>query len=158
MGRKRVFGAKHGASVMDYVRTNPGQHLRAIQRGLGLPLTSVSRLLNELSDGGQLVKDNSGFFSRYYPRKSPPPAERAVIAALRNRRTKKILEFLYKNPGVNHYTLGRGLRIPPSSLTYHMQKLERSRIVEAKARGNMKLYRLKSPTLFQRGSTTVRAR
>ena len=155
MGRKKVFSVKHTESVVDYVRSNPGSHLRAIQRGLGLPLTSVSRLLGELSTSGTLIKDDSGFFSRYYPKKSPPPQERAFIAALRNKRRQKILGYLYKNPFVNHFTLGKGLRIPPSSLTYHMQKLEQAKVIESRTRGNMKLYRLKSPTLYKRTSVAV---
>lgn len=146
---------EHARNVLQYLRQNPGAHLRKMHRGLDVPLTSLARLMWQLEDDGRVHAERDGFFTRYWLSQKPHQREREVISLLHNDRLRAIAEHLRENPGVNHGDIADALELPPSSLTYYLKKFEDQKLLDVRREGVVRRYRLKNPALVGRALRKV---
>jgi predicted transcriptional regulator len=121
--------------VFEFVRDNPGVHLRGIQQQLGLPLGTVEYHLRELVRLELLTEREDGIYRRYYVAGQLGGVDRDLLAALRAEIPRRIVMHLLLNPGLNFGQVKSTFEISGSTLHYHLKKLEKRGIISRRREG-----------------------
>jgi len=138
--RRRIFEA---------IRGSPGIHLREIVRRLALPYGTAEyhlRVLEQEEIVRAVVEDN---FRRYYPADFAF-SDRAVLGVLRKRPTRRIAVVLLERGELTHQELAAAAGLKPSTLSYHLQRLESAKIASVAREGRYSHIRLVDPKLVAR--------
>lgn len=107
---------------------SPGLHFREIQRRLHLANGALEHHLRTLLRSGSLESERDGQFVRFYP----PPIrheERVYISILRQPRLREIITFLILRPGSDYRTIAQELNLSPSTITWHLKRLQQVGVV-----------------------------
>lgn len=126
--------------IFERVVDMPGVYLRELQRLLDMPMGALEYHLDRLARGGFIVADKNDH-KRYFPT-GMPPTERALVAALRRPRERRILSFLGANGPTRHGDLGRALELPGSTLSTSLDRLCRRGLLTRTRQGREVTYGL----------------
>src|SRR5437667_9751459 len=88
---REILAVKTRKDLYDFVRKNPGFHLRELSRALNLSITLADYHLRFLEKHELITSSMDGEHKRFYPRSTPGQAE--VRAALSSTATR-VLAFL----------------------------------------------------------------
>ncbi|HLD86869.1 MAG TPA: winged helix-turn-helix transcriptional regulator [Candidatus Nanoarchaeia archaeon] len=130
--RKRVYGV-----VEDY----PGSHFREIERISGLSVGSARHHLAHLARHGLIREERDGNNLRYFPRGFNPKNKR-LMGILRRRSMRRILLCLASKGSCNHQQIVGFVRLSPSTISWHLKKLEQEGIIISKKIGRNTAYSL----------------
>ena len=131
------------------IRGSPGIHLREIVRRLELPYGTAEyhlRVLEQEEIVRAVVEDN---FRRYYPADFAF-SDRAVLGILRKRPTRRIAVALLERGEMTHRDLAAAAGLKPSTLSYHLQRLESAKIASVARQGRFSRIQLVDPKLVAR--------
>ncbi len=156
-----VLAVKTRRDLFQYVRSNPGFHLREIARALNLSITLADYHLRFLEKHELVSWTMDGEYKRYYPRSQPGdqtsrPAltddEKRVLAYLRQPVPFRILAFLMEREASTHKEILEHVPVSPSTLSHHLKKMQYAGIL---ARAEQREgYRVARPTTVARLMTT----
>jgi len=148
-----VLAVKTRRDLYQYVRSNPGFHLREIARTLNLSITLADYHLRFLEKNDLVSWTMDGEYKRYYPRSRPgDPESRAaltddekrVLAYLRQPVPFRVLAFLMEREAATHKEILAHVPVSPSTLSHHLKKMQYAGILaKAQDRGG---YRVANPT------------
>lgn len=137
--------------IYDTVKRFPGLHLRELSRQLGLSVPLVDYHLNFLEKYGIVAGISDEQYKRFYP-KDPLGAEqktdvlsadeKRIIALLRQRIPLQIVLFILKQGNAQHKEMVPFMGVSPSTLSHHLNKLQRRGILVKTAAGDERGYRL----------------
>ena len=133
--------------IYNIVAQNPGLYLSKIAEivGMSVPLTHYHLLFMEKNGDITVIKDEKGYFKRYYIADSGIDRdEKKVLEMLGKKIPLKIVLFLLKHSHLKNKDLMALLNISSSKLSYHLTNLLDSRIVVANPHGEKKGYMLKN--------------
>jgi predicted transcriptional regulator len=108
--------------IYNFVRKNPGVHLREIQRRLSMPLSSLEHHINYMMRKGVIYKEREGHYTRYFAGHFTKE-ERKVISALRHENLRKIVAIVLEQKEVKSQDLMEYLDISCSTLSYYIKYL-----------------------------------
>ncbi len=138
-------------AIYELVSSQPGLHLREIQRRLGMHINLVEYHLGHLIRSELVVEVKDAGYSRYFPTR-PPGAEtgvdrltsqeKRVLGLLRQPMPLRIIVFLLAAGRAQHRELCAHLGCAPSTLTYHMQRLVVQQVVSQVTAGEGKGFSL----------------
>ena len=128
--------------IFELLENEPGLSFREIARRLVLPLGSATYHLRYMVKHEILVSIQDGNRKRFYPKDRSEHEERAVLAVLRNEMSRGLVLFLLLNPDSTFQKISRNVDIPPSTLSYHLEKLVIKEILERERRGRQTRYRV----------------
>ncbi len=156
-----VLAVKTRRDLYQYVRSNPGFHLREIARALNLSITLADYHLRFLEKNELVSWAMDGEYKRYYPRSQPGdvtarPAladdEKRILAYLRQPVPFRVLAFLMEREAATHKDILEHVPVSPSTLSHHLKKMQYAGILaQAGERGG---YRVANPTMVARLMTT----
>ena len=152
-----VLAVKTRRDLFQYVRSNPGFHLREIARALNLSITLADYHLRFLEKNDLVSWTMDGEYKRYYPRSQPGDTEaraalsddeKRVLAYLRQPVPFRVLAFLMERESGTHKAILEHVPVSPSTLSHHLKKMQYAGIL-AKA-GERAGYRVEDPRAVAR--------
>jgi len=135
--------------IYDLIRRSPGIHLREIVRQLALPYGTAEyhlRVLEQEEIVRAVVEDN---FRRYFLAEFAF-SDRAVLGLLRKRPIRRIAVALIEHGEMTHQDLAQAAGLKPSTLSYHLQRLESAKVAAVVRKGRFTLIQLADPKLIAR--------
>ena len=157
-----VLAVKTRRDLYEFVRKNPGFHLREIARALELSITLADYHLRFLEKHDLLSASMDGEYKRYYPRSLPGDAEarpaltdaqKQVLGYLRQPVPLKILAYLMERESASHKEILGHVPVSPSTLSHHLKKMHAAGIVDRVA-GADRGYKVSDPKAVARLMTT----
>ena len=149
---KEVLDLESRRRIFELLTEYPGLHLRELERRLGMDVRGLRYHLEYLEARGALTTLREGGYLRYYPREWDEtqfreqfgPAEKRILALLRQRRPLQLVLILLEQGDVAGPMLRGEMGVGAATLNYHLRKLLRLRLVGVRTAGRVKHYRLRN--------------
>ena len=138
-------------TIYNLVLSQPGLHLREIQRQLAMHVNLVEYHLHHLIASELVVSVHEGGYNRFFPSQAPGSGdnvdrltsiEKRVLGLMRQPMPLRIMVYLLAAGTALHKDVCEHLGCAPSTLTYHMKKLVKGGIVDQRTAGEGKGYNL----------------
>lgn len=123
----------------------PGIHQRRLARELGCSISNVEHHLRVLSTAGLVQSNRVGKRRAFFVSDEVELSEQDFLYFLRNRPARRILLALMANAQATLSELCAVVRVTPSTVLYHLQKLRAAGIVQGTPRGRSTVYGLAAP-------------
>jgi len=120
--------------IYDYVRNNPGTHLRKLSRDLGIDLGALRHNLDHLERMGVLVSRREQNLRTYFSTEMGSE-EKRVCSLLQQKRFRDLILAIVLRPGSNHGELADSLDLRPSTLSKYLAVLEDRGVVRHEREG-----------------------
>jgi len=130
--------------IYNFVQNNPGVHFRALSNILNMPIGVLQYHLGLLVNGGLLTTYRDGRYRRYFESKKFTETEMKLISILRNGTSGKILGALFRKPQMTHKDLSTELNISSQALSWQMDRLEKTGLVNRNLEGLRVKYSLEN--------------
>src|SRR5438445_8198830 len=130
---REILSVKTRKDLYDFVRKNPGFHLRELSRALNLSITLADYHLRFLEKHELITSAMDGEYKRFYPRSTPgqadvraalTEAEKQILAFLRQPVPLKVIDFLMEREGATHKEILEQVPVSPSTLSHHLKKMQ----------------------------------
>lgn len=129
-----IAGHPTRQAILDAVAAQPGIHFQALCRTLGKGRGVVGHHLGKLVDGGRIVAHRQGGFVCYVV-KGQGAGHAVSAAALKAEGAQRLLRELATRPGLSGLELAAATGLSPSTVHYHLRRLESAGLVASMARG-----------------------
>jgi predicted transcriptional regulator len=126
-----------------YVTANPGKYLRELQRDLGMAMGALEYHLDYLERHG-LVNVLHGSNKRFFPTQMNAD-DRRLLSHLRETLPRRVLVLLIERGRRSKSELLAALDVAPSTLNYHLKRLEGADLVRSAREGREAVYDLPRP-------------
>ena len=123
------------------VKKYAGSHFREIQRRSGLAVGSVQHHLHALAKSGLIREVKKGNNIVYFPREFES-GNTVLLGLLRQESIRKIILFIMMNKNCNHEQIVKYVNLSPSTISWHLKKLQQERIITAEKKGRKTFYKL----------------
>jgi predicted transcriptional regulator len=121
------------------IETNPGIHLRELQRVLNIPLATLDYHLSYMTRKKIVHGEKVGHHKRYYT-KPLDPEDRKVLSALRQKRMREIVLIILANKKAKYQFLLDYFKLPRSTLSFYLKYLVDNNILARDKIGYENLY------------------
>ena len=134
-----ILAVKTRRDLYDFVRKNPGFHLREISRSLDLSITLADYHLRFLERHELITSSMDGEYKRFYPRSLPGQAdlrpalteqERQVLGFLRQPVPLRVVNFLMEREAATHKEILEQVPVSPSTLSHHLKKMQKAGVID----------------------------
>jgi DNA-binding transcriptional ArsR family regulator len=129
--------------IYDCAKINPGIHFRGICSTLDLPIGVVQYHLNILTRAGLLQVCSDGQCRRYFEAGAYAEADMQTISLLRHDTARKILAALARSSTMLHKDLAQAVGLSSQALSWQMNQLKQTGLIEAEQEGMSVNYSLK---------------
>lgn len=137
MGEKLELETRR--SIYDCIKEFPGIHLREIQRKLEMPMGLLEYHLLFLERNRLVSFEKEDRYKRFYPSKSGIK-NKAILSLLRQDIPRKIIILLLEGETARHGDLLGHLEISPSTLSFHLKKMVKAKVVHQEKKGRTRSY------------------
>ncbi|HLF16134.1 MAG TPA: winged helix-turn-helix transcriptional regulator, partial [Candidatus Thermoplasmatota archaeon] len=121
---RRVRNQAVRRRILEVVQTEPGIHMGALRRLLGLQSGHLRHHLKILEDSGAIVSRNGGRYRCYFPDAASAARLGRSAGALKAARARELLSFVLTNPGHSVQEAESAMGAPEGGLDYHLRRLE----------------------------------
>lgn len=130
-------------TVYDLVKKHPGCHFRDLERKSKIPASSLKYHLNYLSRYGLISEQKDGIKIRYFTEEFNSQ-NKVLLSLLRQESIRRILLFLLadSNNQSNHESIAGFVQLSPSTISWHLRKLESKNIIKSVRKGKNNFYTL----------------
>lgn len=129
--------------LIEFVSCSPGIRYRELLRLTGLSNGVLSYHLDVLTKNGRIKnKKTNQRVTRYYPN-GFSDEESDIIAVLRQETSRKIIQFIMENPQCTFNEIVDYCNKVPSTISWHLNKLKDSDILEILKKNNTSVYSVK---------------
>ena len=126
--------------ILNFIKTNPGSHLRKIKQDLNLAMGVIQYHLYKLERERNIVSVRHGLYKRFYAEKSLKVEDHEILNILSQETERDIVLYLLKNPLATQKDLSEFARVSASSTNWHMKRLSHAGIVSSRREGGFVLY------------------
>jgi predicted transcriptional regulator len=129
-------------SIFEYIKTNPGCHLRETAGALQLSTTNVLWHLRKLEESNLVNSKKLEGYKVFYPVEGGVEAKRMglALAVLRNPNARQILGIIARAPGVHQREIARMLSVNHGTVRWHLKKLGIVQLVLEVRKGAVSMY------------------
>ena len=132
--------------IFTLLRENPGLHLSKIAKTLEQRVSLTEYHLRYLEKHEIITSDKHTGYSRYFLRDEATPKLKRNFSILRQETLLKIVLLLLKKEEAHHKEFLEYLDISPSTLSYHLNRLRKNKIIEInQQQGTGRVYLIKDP-------------
>ena len=129
--------------IYNCILNNPGLHLGEISRKLEIPKSTLYYHLNFLEKYGFIVKRENGRYVHYYITNNIGEEDKKIIGLLRQEMPYKIILYLFSNPESCQRKISRHLNRHPTTIAFHLEKLDNLETLDKHPIGNKIQYKLR---------------
>ena len=138
---KKVLELKARRKIYEVVSKFAGSHFREIERKSELPGGTVRYHVFYLLKHGLIKEQKDKNNLRYFP-KEFKSENKKLLGLLRQKKIREILLFILLNPNCNHAQIVSAVNVSPSTVSWHLKKLEEDKIVRPIVKGRKTFYNL----------------
>jgi predicted transcriptional regulator len=136
---KKILELDSRRKIFEVVKKFAGSHFKEIERKSNLPSGTVKYHLAYLAKRGLISEEKDGNNVRYFPRQFKP-GNRKLLSLLRQKTVRNILLFILTHSECNHEQIVSAVHVSPSTVTWHLKKLEENKIIESRKDGRKTFY------------------
>jgi predicted transcriptional regulator len=141
--KDKVLENEHRRTIYNYVKENPGLHMRELQRQLDIPLSTLEYHLDYLEKKDILSQEDDRRYCRYFSEEHTEE-EKVLLSALRQKRLREIILLVLSEGNLCFKDLSEEVSIAESTLSHYLKLLTERRILVKEKLGAENCYRLKS--------------
>jgi len=128
LGSRRV-------QILDFIKSNPGTHMRRIKRELKLAMGVIQYHLYRLEKDHSIVSRRQGLYRRFYPSLGFRIEEQEILSVLSQETERDLVLYLIKNPGASQKELSEFAHIGASATSWHMKRLVEAGLLRPRREG-----------------------
>ena len=128
-------------AIRDFIKQNPGCHLRRIKKKLNISMGTVQYQLNQLEKNGIVTSSRRGFYRHYFP-VAIEGFDKDILEILSHETLSQIILFVIEQKKPTQSEIAKEVGISHASIIWHMQRLIALNIVEEFKDGRYKRYRI----------------
>jgi predicted transcriptional regulator len=137
--KEKVLEHEKRREIYEYLKENPGLHMREIQRRLDIPFSTLEYHLDYLEKHEIIDEEEDRRYCRYFADELEV-FEKKVVSALRQTRLREIILFILSEEMSCFKDLVEHMSIAFSSLSTYLSHLVREGILKRKKIGNESCY------------------
>ena len=138
---KKILELETRKKIYSVIKKFAGSHFRAIQRKSGLAVGSVQHHIRFLVKRGLVMEAKEGKNLVYFPREFKLE-HTVLLSLLRQESIRKILLFILIKNKCNHEQIVAFVNLSPSTVSYHLKKLQAQNIITIQKQGRKTFYQL----------------
>jgi predicted transcriptional regulator len=124
--------------IYTYVKENPGIQTADLNKLTGFTYRNLIYHLNHLVNTGMITSGECKNTTRYFENSGKySPEERTMLMYLNHRRDKKIIETVFRNPGISRSEISRHVGISGPTVSWHIHFLLNDNIIEQEKEGTV---------------------
>lgn len=116
--------------IYDFVKASPGVSFRGICSSLGIAVGSAQFHLGVLKKAGLVSFFRDGKYKRFFEANKFSWEKKELISLLKHDTVRKIVEILLGEESVSHSVLSSKLNISSQGLTWNMNRLRKTGIIQ----------------------------
>lgn len=136
---QKVLELEARRKIYDAVKEFAGSHFREIERKSSLSTGFIKYHLSYLTKHGLIKEERDGNNLRYYPRELGSENKK-LLGLLRQKSIRSILLFILTHKNCNHGQIVESVGLSPSTVSWHLKKLEESSIIGFVKQGRKTAY------------------
>jgi len=129
--------------ILEFIKANPGSHLRGIKRELNLAMGVLQYHLRRLEKDQSIISRRRGLYKRFYKRLDFEVEEQEILGVLFQETERDLLLYLLKTPDATQKELSEFAHISASSTSWHMKRLVQAGLVKSRRQGSFVYYMAK---------------
>ena len=141
--REKILENEHRRTIYNFVKDNPGLHMRELQRKLDIPLSTLEYHLDYLEKKDVLSQEDDRRYCRYFADEHSEE-EKTLLSALRQKRLREIILLVLSEELICFKELINEISIAESTLSHYLRYLSEREILVRERIGVETCYRLKS--------------
>lgn len=138
---KKILELDTRKKIYETVRKFAGCHFREIVRKSGLSNGSVRYHLHYLVHHNLIKEEKKGNTIVYFPMEFKPENSK-LLSLLRQKSLRDIILFILTHKDCEHSEIVNFVKLSPSTVTWHLKKLEEEKIIASAKIGRTKNYRI----------------
>jgi predicted transcriptional regulator len=132
--------------IYDQIKRSPGIHFRELERRLQMVVGNLQYHLQYMEKKNLIRASNDEDYVRYFVKdKSLSENERKILSLLRRSGCRHILIQLLNNPKLNNKELSQAVCLSPSTISWNLNKLIETGIIERKKTGRISSFTIVDP-------------
>ncbi len=135
--------------IYNFINANPGVQFRAICSSLGLSIGTVQFHIAILQKTGLITFIRQGKYKRFFTARNYTKKQMETIATLRLNTVKNILKTLLQGKHISHHQLAMHLSISSQGLTWQMNRLRETGLIQENRNGINVTYTIDQTQLTQ---------
>jgi predicted transcriptional regulator len=139
--KERILELDVRRKIYNLVQQYAGCHFREIERKSGLSTGSVKYHLDYLAKHNLIKREKEGNNLRYFPNNFKLQNTK-LLGLLRQKSVRNILLYILINENCNHEQIVESVFLSPSTVSWHLKKLENNNIVRSVKEGRYKSYNI----------------
>jgi predicted transcriptional regulator len=141
--KDKVLENEHRRTIYNFVKENPGLHMRELQRQLSIPLSTLEYHLDYLEKTDILSQEDDRRYCRYFSDEHSKE-EKTLLSALRQKRLREIILLVLSEGHICFKDLIKEVTIAASTLSHYLKLLTERDILIKDRLGTETCYRLRS--------------
>lgn len=137
--RDSILEVESRRRVYQFIRDNPGTHMREIRRRLEMTLGNLEYHLRYLERHDMISVQDNGY-KRYFIKQEIGIQDQKLLSLLRQKIPRRVAIFLLQNPESSHQEIHETFDVAASTLSYHIGKLVDAGLVEKQREGRYNIY------------------
>jgi len=138
---KKILELDTRKKIFLIIREFAGSHFREIQRKSELAVGSARHHIHSLVKSGLVREVKRGKNLIYFPREFKSD-DTVLLGLLRQESIRKILLYILVHDNCNHEQIVKSVNLSPSTVTWHLHKLQLNNIIKAKKQGRKTFYQV----------------
>jgi DNA-binding MarR family transcriptional regulator len=154
-------------TILEFITTHPGVHLREICRALGLAMGDVQYHVARLERDHRITSARRGLYRFFYPANLFGERQRAVLSILSMDTPRELLLLIIEHPGSSQVSLAAATELSQPTVSWHLKRLVELGIVGRQQEGRVVKYNVEGgeeiaafirtyhPTVWERWSSRL---
>lgn len=142
--------------VYEFIKNNPGTHMREIQRRLTMPIGVLKFHIQYLIKHEMISEKPDRYYKRYYLIGTLGSVDKEALSVLRQQYPRWIILYLLDHTGAKHKELLNKFNLKPSTLSFYLKSMVNKKIVIRKRAGRQSSYSLTNPEAIMKILITYR--
>jgi DNA-binding MarR family transcriptional regulator len=126
-------------TVLEFITSHPGVHLREICRGLALAMGAVQYHVRRLERDGRISSMRRGLYKFFYPADLFGERQRDVLSVLSLDRPRELLNII-EHPGSTQEALAEATDVSQPTVSWHLKRLIDLELVDRHQDGRVITY------------------
>ena len=138
---KKILELDVRRKIYEVVKKFAGSHFREIERKSNFPTGIVKYHLSYMLKHGLIKETKDRNNVRYFP-KEVLPENKILLGLLRQKKIREILLFILTHPNCNHAQIVSAVNVSPSTVSWHLKKLEDDKVLGFIRKGRKSFYNI----------------
>lgn len=123
--------------IYQYIKNNPGTHLRKIKKELGLAMGDIQYNLNVLEKLDLIKYRRISIYKHYYIKSISGNRNELVLAILQQETPRAIIICLLEFPGLSQKEISQNLGLSVPTIKWHISKLFEMKLIHFRKEGRV---------------------